>query len=327
MIMPQELIGWLQLRGSYIEPGIPFEQVLMDNPRLSLVYDPTPRRLGLRLRLADGQQCDGFGPLQNIIVRNVLLSGTRHVEVLTDAPDLFRPIYALIVDVLSRVSEGESDCLKALGLSLADFEALLSSFEQMTREKVVGLFGEIWVLHSLISQQLATWNCWTGAERQTHDFRIGSVDLEVKTTTANVRRHVIHGLNQLSCAPGRSLYLISIRLGSGGTNAGESLNGLIASVRSVLHSNSSGLKSFENSLAEAGYDPSHSECSVPYVHMAPPMAIMVGTDFPELSHVWLTGVLGEAPAARIRNVELTLDLEGLGSPFDSNSIFKGNTCE
>ena len=40
-------------------------------------------------------------------------------------------------------------------------------------------------------------------------------------------------------------------------------------------------------------------------------------------HAWLAQVLGDSPATRVRNVELTLDLEGLGTPFDAHKLSKG----
>lgn len=313
----QELIGWQQLRGLYIDHGTPFEQSLVDQPRLSLVYDPTPSRLGLRLRLAKNRPWAGLGPFQNVNVRTVLLSGEPYVEVLTDAPELFRPIYALISDVVSRVSDGELDCLRALELSLEDFEALLSSSAQMTREKVVGLFGELWVLRLVLCEGVAPPSCWIGSDRQLHDFRMGALELEIKTTTANIRRHVIHGLNQLSPTPGHVLSLVSIRLSSAGSDLGESLNQLVEQIRSALHADPVELRRFNVSLATIGYDSEHNECSVRYVLAAPAMIIHIGVEFPALSHVWLASTIGDGPATRIRNVELTLDLEGLGSPFDA----------
>lgn len=313
----QELIGWQQLRDVYIGPGTPFEQSLVDEPRLSLVYDPSPSRLGLRLRLTNNRPWVGLGPFQNVNVRTVLLSGTPHVEVLTDAPELFRPIYALISDVLSRMADGESDCLRALELSWGDFEALLSSSAQITREKVVGLFGELWVLRLLLSESVAPLSCWIGADRQSHDFRMGALELEVKTTTSNVRRHVIHGLNQLSPTPGYTLSLVSIRLGSAGSNPGESLNELVEKIRSALRTDPAALRRFNVSLATVGYDSEHTECSIRYVLAAPAIAIDIGVEFPALSHTWLARTLGDSPATRIRDVELTLDLEGLGSQFNA----------
>lgn len=320
----QELIGWHQLKLNYIEPGIPLEHSLLESPKLSLVYDPSPSSLGLRLQVsATPRSWNGLGPLRNIEVRNVAISGISHIEVLTAAPDLFRPIYALISDVLTRLADGESDCLRALELSLRDFDSLLSSSTPLTKEEVVGLYGELLVLLEIGSRDAANFDCWVGFDGQSHDFRLGDIELEVKTTTANVRKHVIHGLNQLTPSPGHRLSLVSIRLGTVGLAGGESLNMLVARVREALASNPSSADRFNAALKALNYDPSQAECEVKYVLAAPVVSVAVGPEYPELSHAWLSQTLGAGPAARVHHVELTLDLEGLGSPLNAHELLEG----
>ncbi len=250
-------------------------------------------------------------------MRLVLVSGAHYVEVSTDSRDLFRPIYLLMCDVLSRVSEGEGDGLRALALSLEDFESLVAKSAQFSRERAIGLLGELWVLHGLLAQQSAGVDSWIGPDGASHDFRLGSLELEVKTTLSNVRAHVIHGLNQLSPTPGHELRLISIRLGSPGSGSGYTVNSLIAGIRSILEPDASSLGAFNQCLTTYGYDGDQPEGMVPYQLAAPPMAIAIGRDFPVLSYQWLSNALGSDPSSRIRDVDLTLDVEGLGRPFDA----------
>lgn len=319
----QELIAWHQLRSIYIEPGIPLEHSLLDKPKLSLVYDPSPSSLGVRLQVSEPRPWKGFRPLRNVVVRNVVLSGIPYIEVLTTAPALFRPIYALISDVLARLADGESDCLRALELSLDDFDSLLSCLAELTKDAVIGLYGELWVLLAILAEDAANFSCWVGFDRQLHDFRLGELELEVKTTTANMRRHVIHGLNQLTPSPGHRLSLVSLRLGVAGMSDGESLNMLVARVREAIASDTGHTDQFNRALAAIGYGPDQVECEVRYVLVAPALSVAIGTEYPELSHAWLAQVLGDSPATRVRNVELTLDLEGLGTPFDVHKLSKG----
>ena len=316
----QALIEWPQLRATYIEPGIPFEQSLVNDPGLSLVFDPSPSRLGLRLRLPDGRTWSGLGPLKNVVVRKVLIDGVGYVEVLTGSPDLFRPIYALIGDVLTRVAEGQSDVLRALELSLADFESLLSDLTGMSREKAIGLYGELWVLRELLKAKAAKLDSWVGADQQLHDFRIGTLELEVKTTAGNTRRHTIHGLNQLTPSPSHTLALVSLRIGLAGFDAGESLRDLVESLRVVIGADECEAARFGAVVGSVGYDPSNDECQVRYRLAATPMTVAIGSDFPELSYAWLHRTLGDEAASRVRGVDLTLDLEGLGKPFVARSI-------
>lgn len=312
-----DLITWQALREDYIDRSVPIEQVIMRSPEVRLIYDPGAGRLGMRLRLEPGRNWSSTSTLQNVTMRLVLVSGVHYVEVSTNSRDLLRPIYLLMSDVLSRVLEGEQDCLLALELSLDDFESLVAKSGQISKEKAIGLFGELWVLHALLEEKSAGANTWIGASRESHDFRLGSLELEVKTTTSNVRRHSIHGLNQLSPTPGHDLELISIRISSSGSGGGRTMNSVVTDIRTILGSDDSSLRMFNRCLTAFGYDSEHAECLVPYQLAAAPMAIAIGSDFPVVSYEWLSRALGSGPSSRIRDVELTLDLEGLGRPFDA----------
>jgi hypothetical protein len=248
----------------------------------------------------------------------VLLGGLAHVEILTGSPELFRPIYALIGDVLSRVKEGQLDVLRALELSLGDFETLLSGVGGISREKAVGLYGELWVLRELLHAKTASLDSWVGCDMQLHDFRIGLAELEIKTTTGNTRRHSIHGLNQLTPTPGHSLHLISIRIALAGAEPGESLKDVVESLRKMLPAGD--IARFDAMVATVGFSALDEECLVRYRLAAVPMSISVGEDFPEMSYAWLHQVVGGESASRVRDVDLQLDLEGLGNPFDVRVI-------
>ena len=312
-----DLIGWSALREDYIDRSVPIEQVILRSPELRLIYDPGASRLGMRLRLDPGRNWSSTGTLRNVTLRQVFVSGVHYVEVSTNSNDLFRPIYLLMSNVLSRVSEGELDCLRALELSLDDFECLVAKSGQISREKAIGLLGELWVLHALLEEKSAGVNSWIGTSRESHDFRLGSLELEVKTTSSNVRKHSINGLNQLSPTPGHALELISIRISSPGSGGGHTVNGVIADIRTILGADGVSLRTFNQCLTAFGYDSEHAECLVPYQLAATPMAITIGSDFPVVSYEWLSSVLGAGPSSRVRDVDLTLDLEGLGRPFNA----------
>lgn len=310
-----EAIEWSILEGNYISPGLPIEQPMVMDPDLRLVFAPAPPRLGLRLRIPEGQVLSNAPALSNVTFRTVHLAGKRYVEVVTSSPDLFRAIYALTNDVMARISDGQHDALLALESSLSAFQQLVAQARQISKEKAIGLFGEIVVLERLLASGAPDAACWIGQDRECHDFRLGLHELEVKTTTANVREHQIHGLNQMTPTPGHSLSLVSVRLGNPGSGPGRSLNDVVDAVRAMLPGHPS-RASFERALAEAGYDTSHAECAVRYQLNADITEVFIEEDFPLISHEWLQDVLG-SHSTRIRNVSLTLNLEGLGRPFDA----------
>ena len=316
MIAPN-IIEWRDLRDDYISRSVPIEQVIIRSPELRLVYDPVVVRLGMRLRLEAGRHWSSNSGLKNVATRLVMVSGVQYVEVSTNSKDLFRPIYLLIGDVVSRLVDGEQDSLRALDLSLSDFESLVAKSAQMSEEKAIGLYGELLVLRELLDKKSGSASSWIGASGESHDFRLGAVELEVKTTTANVRVHKIHGLNQLCPTPGHALQVISIRIGSPGSGTGQTVNDLVALIRTKLCADESSLKRFNQCLDEIGYDSEHAACLVKYQLVGFPTVISIGTDFPIMSYEWLSKALGAAPSSRIRDVDLTLDLEGLGSPFDA----------
>ncbi len=84
----------------------------------------------------------------------------------------------------------------------------------MTHAVQIGLVGELLVLTKVLLPVLGTYAvaCWSGADKERHDFVAGTLHLEVKTTTRGRHEHEISRLDQLWIADGRSLILASIRL-------------------------------------------------------------------------------------------------------------------
>ncbi|WP_426270495.1 PD-(D/E)XK motif protein [Dyella kyungheensis] len=320
MTTSNQLLSWTVLREKYISKGVPFEQSVMVEQNLRLVFDSSPSRLGIRVRADVNRTPPDIAPLRNIVVRKVLLHGESCIEVLTEEPDLFRSIYALISDVLLRMRDGELDCLMALELSLADFDALLERSALFTREKALGLYGELWVLELILHAGISTVDCWIGPQRQSHDFRLDDLELEVKATASNVRQHTVNDLNQLSASLGHRLMLVSLTLGLSGSGVGRSLDELASNIRSIVAKDGASSKRLEQMLKMSGYEQGDPECRIPYLISAPPVAVEIGVDFPNMSYEWLSDAIGSDAAARLGNFQFTLNLEGLGSPFVASQL-------
>jgi hypothetical protein len=58
----------------------------------------------------------------------------------------------------------------------------------LTLSEAIGLYGELVILERLLLAGYGL-DCWVGAAKEVHDFRLADSDLEVKTTTANSREH------------------------------------------------------------------------------------------------------------------------------------------
>lgn len=315
-----KLIDWQYLRDHYIASGTPIEDPILDEPEFRLIFHPTPQQLGVRLRIAEGRELPKNGELRNVSVSKVQIAGQSYAQVLTDSSQLFPSIYALIGDVLRRVEAGETDCLVALSESLRNFEALLARAGGISRDEVIGLYGELFVLESLLLAGKAGAKAWIGANRQSHDIRLAALELEVKTTTSNARHHFVHGLNQLTPTPGHDLYVVSVRLGSPGGGGGRSLDGLVDDILASLSSDDEATQYFKAELAKTPYERSKHECTVAYQLAADPMKISIGTDFPVLNQSRLVEALGEAAAGRVMRLDLLLNLEGLGTKFTPEAL-------
>lgn len=97
-------------------------------------------------------------------------------------------------------------------------------------EKLVGLFGELWVLREMVKRNPNAVRCWTGPKGARHDFSIGGLAVEVKSTLSRRGRFVeIHGHEQLEPPENGGLYLGVLKLEQEPVS-GESLPELVESI-------------------------------------------------------------------------------------------------
>lgn len=315
-----KLIDWQYLRDHYIDPGTPIEDPILDDPEFRLIFHPSPKQLGIRLRIADGQELPKTGELRNVAVSRVKIAGQSFAQVLTDSVPLFPTIYALIGDVLRRIDAGEKDNVLALANSLRNFEALVAKANGISRDEAVGLYGELLVLEALISAGKVDVRAWIGANHQCHDFRLSTLELEVKTTTSNTRQHFVHGLNQLNPSPDHELFVVSIRLGNPGSGPSRSLDDLVDSLTATLSGNEDSARYFKNELEKTRYERGKHECTVAYRLAADSKMISIGKEFPAVNQDHFQKTLGASAAGRIIRVDLLLNFEGLGVKFDPRAF-------
>jgi hypothetical protein len=110
---------------------------------------------------------------------------------------------------------------------------MLTARRGLTTEEEVGLFGELTFLEFLLRTIGAgpAIAAWQGPFSEEHDFVFNDVDVEVKTTVSERRRHVISGLTQLVSLRGVPLSLISIQITRADSEVGRTLPSLVAHVR------------------------------------------------------------------------------------------------
>ncbi len=261
--------------------------------------------------------------LEAVSTDRVDIDGRRHVRISTRDPSLFEEFYGFIGTVLrSWIREGAPfDVSFAEGL--AQWRRLLAATSRLTPEQQVGLYGELLIARLLIDRVgPGSIGEWTGPAGDDHDFRRPSCDLEVKTTTSNVRSHWVHGARQLIPAPDRPLVLISVHLKAAAATAGSTLPQLIEELRLVL-AGSVHLTTLESALAAAGYhEEDRALYPTAYVSRSPMIAIRVdvGSGLPVLSPDALGRAVGSA-LDRLGEVRYQVNVEGLGNPSADDAFW------
>jgi hypothetical protein len=97
-------------------------------------------------------------------------------------------------------------------------------------EKLVGLFGELWFLREMVQRNPNAVRYWTGPRGSRHDFSVGTLAIEAKSTLSQRGRFVeIHGHQQLEPPDKGELYLTILKLEQVPA-LGESLPELIESI-------------------------------------------------------------------------------------------------
>ena len=165
-------------------------------------------------------------------------TGEAEVEViLTDArhQDIFNLLVRDLVEAAEQPQDEKIGVARMLS-RLSDWQHLLRrlSVPGMSADNQRGLWGELWVMRTVIAPVLGIGNAisaWTGPTGTDQDFQMGSVCVEVKTSAAHVLDHVIiSSERQLEVPEGVSLVLIGLALDTR-IGHGETLPTLVQTVR------------------------------------------------------------------------------------------------
>ncbi|MDS1308887.1 PD-(D/E)XK motif protein [Marinobacter xiaoshiensis] len=141
-------------------------------------------------------------------------STSRLLDIMCTVKELESVFTEVVDEILSRIQEGTS-VPSALRSTLHDFRALLflTPTKTIPTEIVLGLVGELFVLNELLDRSPEAWRAWMGPQGGRHDFRAGSLALEVKSTrSASNTLVTIQSVDQLSVPSGGQLYLTRLTL-------------------------------------------------------------------------------------------------------------------
>lgn len=304
------LPGWDIMRRDYIEPGLPGRVVVCDAPKVELFVDSGGARFGAVFELPAGSTVRA-SPFTDIEIAEIRLEGQRCVEISTKAVPLFGTFYLFAVDMAGAVIEHSMPPAAALDASLGHWHALLQTSTLLSDEKQLGLAGELWLLERLIRRLgSAGLDAWVGPGSQSHDFRLGSTEFEVKATTGARRVHMINGLHQLTSTIDASLYLVSLRFADAGSG-GETLGETVERITSVVAPDDR--QRLEEKLTAAGFRGTDAIHYSRRRRLADrPRLISVTEGVPRLTADALAALPASYASNAISDVSYRIDVEGLG---------------
>jgi hypothetical protein len=279
-------------------PGSPTGRLLID-----------PHHKTLAVQFPAGVRAPNVAELENLRFEVISDNNVVWHQIAIGLDDNLDEVYALLCAVLDRVQLSGEPFADAVEGALDSLTGILAVRHSLTREKQIGLFGELCVLLALTGSLGAddAMSAWRGPLGEEHDFGMSDADLEVKTTLSERREHWISTATQLVPTGGRPLYLVSIQLTAAAVDAGHTLPSLVSLTRSKLAAH---VMQLDEVLARLAYrdrdsDLYHSRWAL----RTRPAFYEVGPHFPAVTQARLEAVV---PAAeRITDLRYRLDLTGL----------------
>jgi hypothetical protein len=175
--------------------------------------------------------------------------------------DVFAVMCESMIQSISSI-KSEKQGVRTMFNQLEKWQALFEKMkgEGLTSTEQQGLFGELYFLQKLITNQgpHAALKAWVGTDKEIRDFQYNNWAVEVKTTAGNNHQKVnISSERQLDETLLENLFLFHLSVEISKKN-GESLNDKINTIRKILQDSSIyALNFFNNKLLEAGYFEKH----------------------------------------------------------------------
>jgi hypothetical protein len=260
--------------------------------------------------------------LAEIDIREIAVDGAQMLAVGSSESRLLRECHAFLLGVADLIQLNGMAVDLAIREALKAWQNLLSEVTLLSLDAQVGLLGELWVAYRLVRVQgPGALRSWIGPASEPHDFRLEGVELEVKATRQQQRRHIISSLGQLLASPGQELYLVSFQLEPSGTAAGTTIPEAISRMKAALGGSLEFEEFLERHLEILGYKSRQAPLYTSQFRLrSRPTLIRVDENVPVLSSRLLQGHLVPAALSRIDNVTYTINVDGLGWEHDSSEF-------
>jgi Putative PD-(D/E)XK family member, (DUF4420) len=308
----------------YIDEGAAASVVISGEPAMWLVIEPRIGKIALRQEGTIGRLPD-LTKFEHLSASSLTTAeGQRLVEFAVSGSDILVQAYPALCEVADLVQNGVPFD-HAVEQVVGSFQELLRNLGRLSDDQEIGLFGELLVLSQLIDAVGSTSAVasWRGSDAEEHDFGLSDLDVEVKTTTAERRRHWIGSATQLVASPGRSLCLLSLQV-TGAGDGGLSLSELVERTRGALGADRS---TFDSKLNTFGWSDDQAErYRKRFRFRSNPNAYNVTPEFPGLTpgRLLSAGISIE----QIPEIRYVLDLTGMSpSPLPEVLIDLGSNLK
>ncbi|MDC3124139.1 PD-(D/E)XK motif protein [Gammaproteobacteria bacterium] len=204
------------------------------------------------LRELKGRGFDIFATKDHSIIIQLTESSYRHV------------FFRLCDDICTLIANSPNE-EEVLGKCISRLSVWRKFFQRekpdgLSREEIIGLFGELTVLTELLSPVLPLADAlggWKGYTKADHDLQFENLAIEVKTTTVRTPEKVyISNIQQLDNHNIPALLLCVVHLKET-TTSGQNLPQLVEKIR--LQLDQLERNDFDDALIEAGYLDDHKE--------------------------------------------------------------------
>lgn len=294
----------------YLQSGHPSVHRIGEQPECTLLIEPHLRTLRLRTPATDSlPELGGYDRIKFDIIEEPGEAGI-WFDLAIDADGVAFEGYSLIMAVADHLQAGQQ-FKQAVSDALATFRELLARRRGLSDEQEVGLFGELAVFEHLIDSigEEAATASWLGPDSEEHDFVIPECDLEVKTTRAEGRVHVIGAASQLTTSPDRPLYLVSIQItGGGAATGGETLPQRVQRIRTLLGKSG---RVFDERLRSLGWDAASAPETYTrrFLPRSAPRTYQIDERFPAINHEGIARIV--ARPELVVSLAYRIDVTGL----------------
>ena len=192
--------------------------------------------------------------LNGLKVRHRYLDTGQFLDLIAD-PAYERVFTPVCKEVTEAVLVQRRDPWSAVATTIRAWQAAWKPARpEMEQSVQVGLFGELLVLRNLMIPSLgpAAVAQWSGPESERHDFIVGRVHLEVKTTRKSRHEHEISRLDQLRVPVGRRLLVVSVQVEKS-IGGDETLATHMDSITDLLRGDAAALDDFMAKMVKMGW--------------------------------------------------------------------------